>query len=303
MDLNALRLFVEIVDAGNLTAAARRLKTTRSNVSHRLKTFEHELGVQLLRRTTRRMEPTQVGYALYEHGSNIVREMTAAGAAVATLGKSLHGHVRVSIPTGLGQLYIGPLLVRFAQQYPEITLEVVFSNRIVDLMVSEIDVALRITSDPPEQYVARELARIDWVLCASADYARQKGKPKKPADLAQHNLVSTPVQQGSRMIIKLHRQGQESAIAVLPHIQSESFLFLKNCVLSGIGLGVLPFYAVHEELDNGSLIPVLPGHAVNVWGDRLFMITTPNLYPTLAARSLIEFMKAEIQQLPFLQTR
>jgi DNA-binding transcriptional LysR family regulator len=300
MDLNALKLFVDIVDAGNLSAAARRLKTTRSNISHRLKSFEEEIGAQLLRRTTRRMEPTQVGYALYEHGSIIVREMSAASQAVATLGKSLHGHVRVSVPTGLGQIYLGPLLIRFAQHYPDITLEVVFSNRIVDLMASEIDVALRITSDPPEQYVARELARVDWVLCASPNYLLRKGTLNDPADLDKQDLVSTPIGHGKRMIVKLQREGRQTEVAIEPRLQSESFLFLKDCVLSGIGIGVLPYYSVHAELDKQSLVRVLPQYLVDVWGDRLYLITTPNLYPTLAARSLIEFLRVEVKKLPFL---
>ena len=301
MDLNALKLFVEIVDAGSLSAAARRLNTTRSNVSQRLKLFEKAVGVQLLRRSTRRIEPTELGHALYDHGSKIMREMAAASAAVATLGKSLHGHLRISVPTGLGQLHLAPLVIEFAAQYPDITLEVIFSNRVVDLMEAQVDVALRILSDPPEQYVARELAKIDWVLCASPDYLARKGTPQAASDLAGHALVSTPIPQGSRQVVKLHRRGEQSEVAVRPHIQSESFLFLKDTVLAGIGLGVLPLYAVHAELDLGHLLRVLPAHRVDVWGDRLFMITAPNRYPTLAARSLIDFMKRRIPQLAFLR--
>ena len=301
MDLNALKLFVEIVDAGSLSAAARRLNTSRSNVSQRLKVFEQAIGAQLLRRSTRRTEPTQLGYTLYEHGSNIIRELAGATAAVSTLGKSLHGHLRVSIPTALGQLHIAPLLIEFAQRYPDITLEVVFSNRIVDLMASRIDVALRVTSEPPEQYVARELARIDWVLCASPAYLASKGAPRDPADLAQHALVTSTVDQGNRLGIRLTRQDHVSEITVLPRIQSQSFMFLKDAVVAGLGLGVLPFYAVHRELGDGSLVRVLSEHGVDVWGDRLFLITAPSLYPTLAARSLIEFLKTRIPQLPFLR--
>ena len=303
MDLNALKLFVEIVDSGSLSAAARRLHTSRSNVSQRLKIFERAIGVQLLRRSTRHTEPTQVGYALYEHGSKIIRELAGADAAVATLGKSLHGHLRVSLPTALGQLYIGPLLIEFAQQFPDITLEVVFSNRIVDLNASQVDIALRVTSDPPEQYVARELARIDWILCSSPEYVERKGALKAPHDLARHELVTSTLQQGNRLVIKLQRGGDSSEVAVLPRIRSESFLFLKSAVLAGLGLGVLPLYAVHRELDDGSLVRMLPKHVVDVWGDRLFLITTPNLYPTLAARSLIDFLKARIPTLPFLRSR
>lgn len=301
MDLNALKLFVEIVDAGNLSAAARRLNTTRSNVSHRLKAFEQEIGVQLLRRSTRRMEPTQVGHALYEHGSRIVREMSAADAAVASLGKSLQGHVRISIPTGLGQLHLGPLLLKFAQQHSGITLEVLFSNRVVDLMASEIDIALRITSDPPEQYVARELARIDWVLCAAPSFLSRKGRPRTPDDLAAHDMISTPVRRGSSLPVKLQRGGREWTVAVPPRIQSENFLFLKEAVLAGLGLGVLPYYAVHQEIASGKLREVLPAYAVDVWGDRLYLITARDRYPTLAARSAVDFLKAEVSKMKFLR--
>lgn len=303
MDLNALKLFVEIVDAGNLSAAARRLNTTRSNVSHRLKVFEQEIGVQLLRRSTRRMEPTQVGHALYEHGSRIVREMSAADAAVATLGKSLQGHVRISVPTGLGQLYLGSLLLRFAQEYPDITLEVLFSNRVVDLMASEVDIALRITSDPPGQYVARELARIDWVLCAAPSCLQRKGRPRTPDDLAAHDMISTPVRRGRSLEVKLQRGGQQWETAILPRIQSENFLFLKEAVLSGLGLGVLPYYVVHQEIGSRKLIEVLPAYSVDVWGDCLYLITAPDRHPTLAARSVVDFLKTEVPRMQCLRGR
>lgn len=294
MDLNALKLLVEIVEAGNLSAAARRLNTTRSNVSHRLKAFEQAVGVQLLRRTTRRIEPTQVGYALYEHGSKIVREMEAANAAVATLGKSLSGHVRISIPTMLGQMALGGLLIEFAQSYPDISLRVVYSNRIVDLVASEIDVALRITSDPPESYVARELARIDWVLCAAPLYVQDRGLPQEPPQLFGHTFVTTAVESG-KFALKLQRAGKEHVVQVLSHIQSENFLFLKDAILAGVGLGILPLYAVRDELADGRLLAAMPDYTVEGLGNRLYLITAPNLYPTQAARTLIEYLKSRVE--------
>jgi len=302
MDLNALKLFVEIVDGGNLSAAARRLNTTRSNVSHRLKAFERAVGAQLLRRSTRRIEPTQVGYALYEHGSRIVREIAAANAAIATLGKSLHGHVRVSVPIALGHLYLGPLLLQFAREHPKITLEVVFNNRVFDLMASEIDVALRITSDPPQQYIARELARVGLMLCASPEYVRTKGIPRVPADLAQHVFVSRSALNNIRIPITLRREGKHWEIGVPPHIQSENSLFLKNATLAGIGFAVLPYYAVRDELAQGKLVVLLPEYTVDMQSDKLFMITVPNRYPTVATMALIEYLKSNVQPLSLLHS-
>lgn len=192
MDLNALKLFVEIVDAGNLSAAARKLQTTRSNVSHRLKAFERALGVQLLRRTTRRVEPTEVGAGIYEHGRSILREMAAADALVSSLGKSLQGSVRLSVPTGLGHLLVSRLLVAFKRAYPDIRLDVRFDNRVSDLIGEDVDVALRIVSNPPESLVATLLAEVDWVLCAAPDYLAVHGTPKTLDALAKHAIVSAP---------------------------------------------------------------------------------------------------------------
>ncbi len=297
MDMNALKLLVEIVDAGSLSGAARRLNTTRSNVSHRLKAFEQTIGVQLLRRTTRRIEPTQVGYALYEHGAKMVQEMEAAREVVATQGTKQRGHVRISVPAALGQMVLGPLLIRFAQQYPEISLNVVFSNRIHDLVAAEVDIALRITSDPPEAYVAHEIAAVAWTLCASPAYLKAHGTPRRASQLAQHQLVSTPEQgsrQGGRYRMRLRARGKEHEIAVPARLQSENFLFLKEALLARIGIGLLPSYVVQQEIDDGRLATVLPDHAVDTVGDKLYMITAPNRYPTMAARTLMEFLKESV---------
>ncbi len=211
MDLNALKLFVEIVDAGNLSAAARRLQTTRSNVSHRLKAFERALGVQLLRRTTRRVEPTEVGAGIYEHGRSILREMAAADALVSSLGKSLQGSVRLSVPTGLGHLLVSPLLVAFKRAYPDIRLDVRFDNRVSDLIGEDVDVALRIVSNPPESLVATLLDEVDWVLCAAPDYLAVHGVPKTLDALAGHTIVSAPaVGQPLRLSAQAGRNARSS---------------------------------------------------------------------------------------------
>ena len=213
MDLNALKLFVEIVDAGNLSAAARKLQTTRSNVSHRLKAFERALGVQLLRRTTRRVEPTEVGAGIYEHGRSILREMAAADALVSSLGKSLQGSVRLSVPTGLGHLLVSPLLVAFKRAYPDIRLDVRFDNRVSDLIGEDVDVALRIVSNPPESLVATLLDEVDWVLCAAPDYLAVHGTPGFRLQEPAHQLEAVDAERVLQVLagpgaITVEREGE-----------------------------------------------------------------------------------------------
>ncbi len=298
MDLNALRLFVDIVDAGNLSAAARKLKMTRANVSYHLRALEEELGVQLLRRTTRHVEPTPVGAGLYEHGRNILGEVAAATALISNLGKSLQGHVRLSVPTGLGHSLLSPLLVRFKQRYPDIVLDVVFDNRIHNLVSEDVEVALRIISTPPDSVVATEIGAVDWVVCASPGYADAHPAPHVLADLQAHAIVcASPVGQKLKAF-GVRGDGGAAAreqVALEPTLSSENFAFLKEAVVAGLGIGIFPLYAIGAELADGALRPLLPGYRVSVFGSRLYMLTMPNRYQTLATRYLMNFLKSELQ--------
>src|SRR5450830_274424 len=113
LDLGSLTLLVEIIDSGNLSQAARKLKMSRANVSYHLSQLEKSVGVQLVRRTTRRVEPTEVGMRLYEHGRSIVNELLAARETINTLGQGLQGRVGLSVPSGYGQMVMSPWLIEF----------------------------------------------------------------------------------------------------------------------------------------------------------------------------------------------
>ena len=123
MDSQSLTLLVEIIDSGNLSQAARKLKMTRANVSYHLTQLEKAAGVQLVKRTTRRVEPTEIGMRLYEHGRNIHNEMLAAREAITALGQSLQGRVGISVPSGYGQIVMSEWLIEFKRLYPGIVLD------------------------------------------------------------------------------------------------------------------------------------------------------------------------------------
>jgi DNA-binding transcriptional LysR family regulator len=289
MDLNLIEAFVDIVDAGNLAEAGRRRGVTRSQVSRQLRELEQQAGAQLLRRTTRRLEMTEPGQALYQHGLRILQEVASAQAEIDSLGKTLRGHVRVSMPTGLGDTFIAPLLLQFAQRYPGITLRVFFANRVVDL-------ALRVTSAPPLDHVAREICPIEWRLCASPEYLERVPPPRVPADLARCHFLCPPY--GSRFLLALNRNGQREEVELAPHLQSEHFRFLLQAVLEGHGISLLPRYMGWEETRQGRLVPVLSDWKPEGLGSSLYVITTPNRHPTMATRALIAFLKEEIGNLP-----
>ncbi|MGO4326990.1 LysR substrate-binding domain-containing protein [Cupriavidus sp. 2TAF22] len=296
MDLNLIQAFVDIVEAGNLSEAGRRRGVTRSQVSRQLRELEHQANAQLLRRTTRRLELTEPGHALYQHGLRILQEVASAQAEIDSLGKTLRGHVRVSVPTGLGDTFIAPLLLEFAGQHPGISLRVFFANRVVDLIAAEIDVALRVTSKPQLDHVARDVCAIDWQLFAAPAYLARCGTLRAPADLARCQFLCPPYA-ARRFVLTLDRGEQREQVALVPHLQSEHFPFLMRGVRDGHGVGLLPVYAAWEDMRDGRLVRVLPEWNAEGLGNRLYIITTPNLHPSMATRALIDFLRERIPAL------
>jgi DNA-binding transcriptional LysR family regulator len=297
LDLNLIQLFVTIVDAGTLSEAAVRHGVTRSHVSRNLQKLERAFGAQLIRRSTRRLELTQQGSVLYEHGTRMAREVESARHALQKLGSEPTGHVRLSIPTGLGELDpLRPLLVSFALRHPSLTLRVLFSNRVSDLISSEIDVALRVMSTPPQDYVARALGEVKWVLCAAPVYLAQFGPPAHPRDLARLHFLGPPDPR-PQVTLRLRRKDQLHEAKLAPRLQSEYFPFLAQATRAGAGVALLPAYVVHEDIAAGRLTPVLPAYQALGPGDKLFILTTPNPYPSTAQRAVVDFLRTEVTAL------
>jgi DNA-binding transcriptional LysR family regulator len=295
MDLNLIGLFVEIVESRSMSAAARKLGMTRSNISQRLKLLERETGAQLLRRSTRSFELTQAGHTLYDCGQRMREDLSTARASIDSLGQTLRGRVRISVPTGFGRMFIGAKLLEFARAHPGITLSVSFNNRIEDLIAAEVDVAVRITSTPPLDHVARNICPIEWNLYASADYVARHGPIERPADLARQTLVASPYP-GLRAVIELiHRQNEADvhAIPMQPALQSPDFPFLADAVCQGMGVGILPEYVPHAPGNHG-LVQILPEYRVAGQQNTLYIVTLPNRYPSPSTQALIDFLRDEI---------
>ncbi|MCY1252735.1 HTH-type transcriptional regulator DmlR [compost metagenome] len=181
------------MEAGNLSLAARNMKMSRANISYHLTQLEKSVGMQLMRRTTRRVELTEVGQRLYHHGCVIRNEVLAAKESVAMFGKGLYGSVRLSLPTGFGHIVMSGWLIEFKRLYPDIALDLLFDNRVDDLLREEVDVAIRVMSDPPQQMVAIELAQVRCVTCASVEYACGHAMPSRLEELGGVPLITSAV--------------------------------------------------------------------------------------------------------------
>lgn len=291
MDLNALTLLVEIVDSGNLSQAARKLKMTRANVSYHLAQLEKSLGVQLVKRTTRRVEPTEVGLRLYEHGRNVRNELAAAQETITSLGQELRGRVGISVPSGYGQMVMSDWLIEFKQLYPGIVLDVLFENR-ADNLRDEVDIAIRVIQEPPLSVVARSLGDVRYVACASLDYAARHGLPRTLLELRNAPVITAGVM-GRQLRLAAYQGLERQEVMLEPTLISEHFPFLRQGVLAGLGVGVMPDYVVQDKIASGEVLTTLQDYRLSIFGTHMYLLYMPNRHQTRAVRTCIDFLLAK----------
>ncbi|KOF54176.1 LysR family transcriptional regulator [Achromobacter sp. DMS1] len=303
MDTKSLTLLVEILDAGNLSEAARRLKMTRANVSYHLAQLERAVGMQLVRRTTRRVEPTEIGLKLYQHGRSILEELVAAREAVQTLGKTPQGKVRLSVPSGYGQFVMTPWLLEFKRAYPGIVLDVLFENSVDDLLRDEVDIAVRIMSEPPQNLVARELGQVRYAACASPGYAARHGLPPDPQALAGAPVISAAVIGRPLRLSAYRGNAPREQVVLEPTVISRNYAFLRDAALAGLGVAILPDYVVHEDVAQGRLLEALGDWRLSIFGRAMYMLYMPNRHHPRAIAMMIEFILERAQGAGLLPAR
>ena len=288
MDSHALTLLVEIIDSGNLSQAARKLRMSRANVSYHLTQLEKAVGVQLVRRTTRRVEPTEVGMRLYEHGRSIQNEILAARETIATLGQGLQGRVGISVPSGYGQIVMSDWLIEFKRLYPGIVLDVLFENR-VDNLRDEVDIAIRVMQEPPLSLVARSMGTVRFLACASRGFAQQHGLPRTLLELRNAPLITSGVT-GRQLRLSAYQGDERQEMVLEPTMLSEHFPFLRQGVLAGLGVGLVPDYVVQDAIESGEVLTALDDYRLSIFGNHLYLLYLPNRHQTRAVRICIEFL-------------
>ena len=288
LEIPSLTLLVDIIDAGNLSQAARKLKMSRANVSYHLSQLEKAVGVGLVRRTTRRVEPTEVGWRLYEHGRAIRNEIASAQETITNLGQGLQGRVGLSVPSGYGQMVMSDWLVEFKRLYPGIVLDVVFENRI-DNLRDEVDIAIRILPEPPQQMIARDFGTVRYLACASKAYVQAHGLPTGLAQLRTLPLITANVV-GRHLSLRGYRQGEREEIMLAPTLISDHYPFLRQGILAGLGIGLVPDYVVQDVIASGEVLTAFDDYRLSIFGTNMYLLYLPNRHQTRAVRTCIDFL-------------
>jgi DNA-binding transcriptional LysR family regulator len=256
---NDLILFARVAEAGSFSAAAQRSGLPKSTVSRRIALLEAQLGERLLLRTTRKLSVTDFGSDMLEHARQVMAEVEAAAALAQQRQAEPSGRLRVSMPNDLANLMFGPVLARFMQRYPAITLEIDLSPRRVDLIGENFDVAIRMGNLPDDaSLAARRLALFSNGLYASPAYLRRRGVPAHPEQLLQHDILRLLGRSGEPAPWLLSR-GAERWEAVLPGratINSPEVLLRLACADAGITM--VDDHFAQPYLEDGRLQRVLP---------------------------------------------
>ena len=249
-------LFLRVVEAGSLRAAAEQLGADPSTVSRRLARLEARLGVKLLQRSTRRSVPTDAGAVYAEGLRSLLEQQDALEARVAGSRERPSGRLRITAPVDFGARFVAPVVQRLGTLAPDLEMELILGSGLVDLTEQGIDVAVRIGRLPDSRLVAKPLGVVPRVLVASPDYLRRRGEPRTPADLGSHDFVLYNRSNVERPIEFLGPRGREEA-RISGRIAVNSMTAGIALVEAGLGMHLGPLWAYRDSIGAGRVKPLL----------------------------------------------
>lgn len=299
-DLNDLYYFSAVVDHGGFAAAERALGIPKSRLSRRISALESELGVRLLQRSTRRFAVTDVGTSVHRHAQSMLAEAQAAREVVDRLSAEPRGSVRVSVPVSMAQQQMPKLLPEFMALYPKVRVQLIVSNRRVDVINEGVDVAIRVRSklDEDGSLVMRSFGPIQELLVASPAYLNRTGRPQTPEELTDHVTLSVN-EDDARQRWELHGpDGEVRRIELQPRVTGFDFPMMQAMAENGIGITLLPETICADAVRRGDLEVVLPqwrlpqGIAHAVFASRRGMLPAVRVFIDFLAQKLPPMLEA-----------
>lgn len=290
MDTQDLRTFVEVADAGGVSAAARRLGVSKSIVSRRLVRLEAELGVQLLARTTRGAALTEAGAAFRDHAARVSGEIDAARETLQPAG-DLTGRLRVAMPLTFGPTHLAPVLAELARRHPRLHIHSSYSDRFVDLIAEGFDCAIRVGYLQDSSLVTRRVGTIYGKVLASPAYIEAHGAPEAPEEIATHQALMQGTETWQFMdgdkVVTIHPQGRYKA---------DNGIALAAAAAAGLGVAWLPDCVTDPYVASGALVPIMTRNPPPSAG--VYVVRPPGNHPSRKIRVLTELLIECLQDDP-----
>jgi DNA-binding transcriptional LysR family regulator len=283
-----LQAFVAVVEAGSFTAAAQRLDVAKSAVSRRVSALEERLGVQLLQRTTRTLNPTESGRSFYAHGARILADLEEAESAIQQEHGDLRGTLRVALPLSFGVRHMCKPIAAFSRRHPRIRFDLDLNDRRVDLIEEGMDLAIRIGHLPDSSLIARKLFDVHTVVCASPGYLSTHGQPASPDALSEHDcLVYSNLPDPDTWRWE-DDQGRRRSVEVNVVMRASNGDLLANAAAHGLGIVIQPTFLAAEAIRLGNLVPILENVTWPV--SPAYAVYPPTRHMSYRVRAFIDFL-------------
>ena len=289
--------FIRVVEAGSITGAADRLGVAKSAVSRRLKELEGHLGVELFHRTTRRMNLTETGRAYYHQSVRILEDVLEAELSTSQAHGTLKGCLKIALPASFGLMHMGPAINEFLHEHPEIEFDLDFNDREVDLIQEGFDLAIRIANLPDSSLIARRLAPIHTVICASPGYLEKIGNPQSLDELSNHRCLVYSLLHDFEHWQLTDTKGEVIKTKIHPYLKSTTGEFIRDAAVEGVGIGLMPSFIVYKEIESGALVPLLTEYKTP-------QIDAYAIYPqtrhlSQRVRSFVDFLVKRFEGIPY----
>ncbi|MCG7588023.1 LysR substrate-binding domain-containing protein [Photobacterium sp. OFAV2-7] len=279
--------FVAVAEAESFTAAAKRLGISTAQVSRQISALETRLAAKLFYRTTRKVSVTDVGKTYYQHCRQVLDGLEEAERAISNLQSSPRGKLKVTAPVTYGEGTVAPLINNFAQQYPDLDVELQLSNQKIDLIDEGYDLAIRLGKLDDSSMMAKRLGSRTQYVCASEAYLTTYGVPYSLSELEQHNCL-----RGTLDYWRFQEQGKARNIRVKGSLRCNSGHALTDAALKGLGIVQLPDYYVQPYIDNGQLTPLLTQFTES--DDGIWALYPHNRHLSPKVRMLVDYLDEQL---------
>ena len=286
--LSEMQSFISVVDQGGFTDAARAIGVSKSVVSKNISALEARLGARLLNRTTRRVNPTEIGLAYYDRASAVISKAQEADEMVTAMQTDPRGTLRVSAPVNFGSSHIAPAVGDFLHQYPDVQINMVLDDSFVELVADGYDLAIRIGRMDDSSLKARKLGETRPLLVASPGYLEKHGTPLDLDALSDHHLLHyTNLSTGNFWRLRT-KSGATRDIRVGGRFTANNGAALRRGAEAGLGIAMLPSFILEDRVKRGKLVEVLPEASFETLG--IYAVYPPGRFVQPKLRSFIDFL-------------
>lgn len=288
--LASMQAFINVVESGSFSESARRMGLSQPSVSRQVNTLETQLGVRLLQRTTRSLCLTEAGQVYYDKAKLIQRAVTEANQAISGFKDSPSGLLRISAPHTWTEAKIAPHIGEFLNLYPEIKLDIQCNDHIQDMVEDRLDLVIRVGRANDSSYIAIPFSKVKILLCASPEYFEKKGRPKTIADLNNHSFIT--YDKFNKLV--LSKAGDQQEIPMQGPLSMNSVAGIISVAKQGVGLIAIPDLLLQQDLQQGSLVQILPDYKMDIKGlavEQAFAMYASRKQMPAKVRAFLDFYK------------